>query len=170
MASMILRWCFDVLTKNLNSHLLTCHRLPITPRQSPTPSNRRIPSNTSSTRGRRKMKVRNGRQVYLPDTFDWLTLLFVYFCHTRWHILLNAPRTQPTPLPTHQSLRIHQRQGVDEIWRQDVQEKWVGEVRAPVVCLFALISISPPLVDCCCCVNKQHTTINRLKERSHTQQ
>jgi hypothetical protein len=97
MASLFLSWCFDVLTKNLNSHLLTCHCLQITPRQPPTLSGRRIPSNTSSTRGRWNVKVRNRRQVYLPGTFDWLTLIFVYFCHTRWHPSKRPTDTTNTP-------------------------------------------------------------------------
>jgi hypothetical protein len=100
--------------------------------------------------------------------FDWLTLLFVHFCHTRWHILLNASRTQPTPLPTHRSPRIHQRRGVDEIWRRDVEEKeQIEEVRARVKDLSSLFSISPPLVDCCCCENKHHATINRPKSQTN---
>jgi hypothetical protein len=167
---MIFRWCFDVLTKKSISHLLTCHRLPITPRQPPTPSDRRIPSNASSTRGKRNMEVRNGWKVYLSDTF-WLLTFSFFHLHRTGGMLQNAPRTQPTPLPTHRSPRIHQRRGVEEIWRRDVKEKeQIKEVRARVKDLSSLFSISPSLVDCCCCKNKQHATINRLKERLRTQQ
>jgi hypothetical protein len=76
------------------------------------------------------------------------------------------PHGHKTYLPTHRSLRIHQRRGVDEIWRRDVEEKeQIKEVRARVKDLSSLFSISPSLVDCCCCVNKQHATINRLNKQ-----
>jgi hypothetical protein len=71
---MILRWCFDVLTKNSISHLLICHQLPKAPRhQPPTPSDRQIPSSTSSRRVRQNIKVRNGRQVDLSGNILQLT-------------------------------------------------------------------------------------------------
>ena len=98
MTSLFLSWCFDVLTKNLNSHLLTCHQLPTTPRQPPTPSDRRIPSNTSSTRGKRNMEVRNGWKVYLPDTFRLLTFSFFHLHRTRWHASTCPTDTTNTPL------------------------------------------------------------------------
>ena len=126
MATLFLSWCFDVLTKNLNSHLLICHRLPTTP------SDRRIPLNTSSTRGRQNMKVRNGRQVYLPDTFNWLTSHTSFSCFLPGGILLllHAPRH----LLTHRSPRTHQQRGVNEVWRCYVDGKeQVSEVRARVV-------------------------------------
>jgi hypothetical protein len=171
---LFLSWCFDVLTKNLNSHLLTCHRLPTTPRRPPTPSDRLIPLNTSSTRGKRNLEVRNGWQVYLPDTFRLLNFSFFHL-HCTGGMLQNAPRTQPTLLPTHQSPRIHQQQGVDGIWRLFVEEKWVGEVRAEVknnCLLFFVFGISPPLGDCCSCVNnntQQSTTRNAKQQQSKQQ-
>jgi hypothetical protein len=167
---MILSWCFDVLTKILISHLLTCHRLPITPYQPPTPSHRQIPSNTSSTRGKRNMEVRNGWQVYLPDTFRLLTFSFFHL-HRTGGMLQNAPRTQPTPLPTNRSPRIHQRRGVDEIWRLFVEEKWVGKVRAEVknYCLlfFAFWHLTSAwwLLRLC---KQQHATINHSKCKTTT--
>jgi hypothetical protein len=97
MASMILSWCFDVLTKILISHLLICHQLPTTPRWPPTPSDHRIPSNTSSMRDKRNIEVRNSRQVYLPDTFDWLTSHPSFSCFLPGGILLHAPRPQNIP-------------------------------------------------------------------------
>jgi hypothetical protein len=91
-----------------------------------------------------------------------------FICIAPGGMLLHAPRTQPTPLSTHRSPRIHQRRGVDEIWRRDVEEKeQINEVRAQVKDLSSLFGISPLLVDCCCgCVNNQHATINRPKSQT----
>jgi hypothetical protein len=168
MASMILSWCFDVLTKILISHLLTCHRLSTTPRPPPTPSDHWIPSNISLSRGKRNMEVRNGRQVYLPDTFWLLTSHTSFYCFLPGGILLHAPRTQPTPLPTHRSPRIHERRGVNEIWRLFVEESQVEMRWELELYLFSNFSISPLLVDCCCCANKQHATINHPKFKTST--
>ena len=78
------------------------------------------------------------------------------------------PHGHKTHLPTHRSPRTHQRRGVDEIWRRDVEKKeQIEEVRAQVKDLSSLFSISPPLVDCCCCENKQHATINRPKSQTN---
>jgi hypothetical protein len=130
---MILSWCFDVLTKILISHLLTCHRLPITPRQPPTPSGCHIPSNTSSTRGRRNIKVRNRRQVYLPDTFDYSPLTH-HFTSSHPAASFYMPHGHKIYLLTHRSPRTHHRRRVNEIWRCYVDEKeQVSEVRARVV-------------------------------------
>jgi hypothetical protein len=66
--------CFwgDVLIcsrKILISHLIDRHRLPTTSRQPHTTSDHRIPSETSSTRGRRNIEVRKRRQVHLARNF-----------------------------------------------------------------------------------------------------
>lgn len=122
-----------MLTKILISHLLTCHRLPITPRQPPTPSGCHIPSNTSSTRGRRNIKVRNRRQVYLPDTFDYSPLTH-HFTSSHPAASFYMPHGHKIYLLTHRSPRTHHRRRVNEIWRCYVDEKeQVSEVRARVV-------------------------------------
>jgi hypothetical protein len=92
MATLFLSWCFDLI-----SHLLTCHCLQITPRQPPTPSGRCIHSNTSSTSGRQNMKYGGEKLPASSYTFDWLTLIFVNFCHTRWHPSKCPTGTTNTP-------------------------------------------------------------------------
>jgi hypothetical protein len=94
-------------------------RPPNTQHHHPTPSDRRIPSNTSTTGGERNMKVRSGKQVHLLELFRWLTshISFHYLCH------LVASFTCPTaklPLTTHRSPRINWRWGGTKYWNSTI--------------------------------------------------
>jgi hypothetical protein len=82
-----------------------------------------------------------------------------------------CPHGHKTHIPTHRSPRIDQRQGGNEVRRLDVHEKeQVGKVRAEVMEFSTSFTISPLLVDCCGCANKQQATINRLQVRLLTRQ
>jgi hypothetical protein len=78
------------------------------------------------------------------------------------------PHGHKTRLPTHRSPRTHQRRGVNEIWRLFVEESQVEMRWELELYLFSNFSISPLLVDCCCCANKQHATINHPKFKTST--
>ena len=167
---MILSWCFDVLTKILMCHLLTCHRLPITPRQPPTPSDRRIPSNTSSTRGKRNMEVRNGWQVYLPYTFWLLTSHTSFYCFLPGGILLHAPRPQNTPpdppIPSNTSTTRGKRNM--EVLRGREGASQGGESSSCICSLFSASHLRLLVVAVVRTINRLKSQTTRIQ--THTQQ
>jgi hypothetical protein len=117
------------------------------------------------------MKVRNGRQVYLPDTFNWLTSHTSFSCFLPGGILLHAPRPQNTPpdppIPSNTSTTRGKR-NMEVLRGREGASQW-GESSSCICSLFSASHLRLLIVAVVRTNNTQQSTARKAKRREYKQ-